>query len=90
MKNSLEYHIDNTLCKVNKGIAVIKKQRHALPLKSLLTIYKVLLRPLIDYRDIIYDQPRNSSFCGQLQSVQYKATLAIAGAAQGTSREKTS
>lgn len=89
-KLAFKHHIDNTLYKVNKGIAVIKKQRHALPLKSLLTIYKVLLRPLIDYRDIIYDQPRNSSFCGQLQSVQYKATLAIAGAAQGTSREKTS
>ena len=80
MKNSLEYHIDNMLCKVNKGIAVIKELRPTLPQKSLITIYKVLLRPLIDHGYIIYDQPHNSSFRGKLQAVQYKAALAIEGA----------
>ena len=49
------------------------------------TIYKVFLRPLIDYGDIIYDQPQNESFCEKLESVQYKATLAITGAIQGIS-----
>ena len=52
------------------------------------TIYKVFLRPLIDYGDIIYDQPQNESFCEKLESVQYKAALAITGAIQGTSRDK--
>ena len=47
-KLTFKHHIDNTLCKVNKGIAVIKILRHVLPRKSLLTIYKVFLRPLID------------------------------------------
>ena len=56
--------------------------------KSLLTIYKVFLRPLIDYGNIIYDQPHSSSFCEKLESAQYKATLEITGAIQGTSREK--
>ena len=37
--------------KVKKGISVIKKLRHTLLQKSLLTIYKVFLRPLIDYGD---------------------------------------
>ena len=46
------------------------------------------MRPLIDYGDIIYDQPHNSSFCEKLESVQYKAVLPITGAIQGTSREK--
>ena len=59
-----------------------------MPRKSLLTIYKAFLRPLIDYGDIIYDQPYNESFCDKLESVQYKAALAITGAIQGTSREK--
>ena len=40
-KITFKHHIDKTLCKVNKGIAVIKKLRHTLPRKSLLTIYKV-------------------------------------------------
>ena len=54
-------------------------------MKIFLTIYKVLLRPLIHYRDIIYDQPHNSSFCEKLESMQYKTALAITGAIQGTS-----
>ena len=51
-----------------------------MPQKSLLTIFKAFLRPLIDYGDIIYDQPQNESFREKLKSVQYKAALAIAGA----------
>ena len=43
---------------------------------------------MIDYGDIIYDQPQNESFCNKIESVQYKAALAITGAIQGTSREK--
>ena len=70
------------LCKVNKGIAVIK--RCTLPRKSLLTIYKVFLRPVRP----IYDQPHISFFCKKLKSVRYKAVLTITGATQGTSREK--
>ena len=34
-------HINSAISKVNKGISVIKKLRHTLPQKSLLTIYKV-------------------------------------------------
>ena len=59
-----------------------------MPRKSLITIYKVFLRPLIDYGDIIYDQPNNDSFCEKLESIQYKAALAITGAIQGTSRDR--
>ena len=47
-KLNFKHHIDNTLFKVNKRVAVINKLRHALPRESLLTIYKVFLRPLID------------------------------------------
>ena len=46
------------------------------------------MRPLIDYGDIIYDQPQNESFCEKLDSIQDKAALAITDAIQGTSREK--
>ena len=86
--NFKQQHIDSVILKINKGISVIKKLRHSLPRKSLLTIYKAFLRPLIDYGDIIYDQPQNESFCEKLESVQYKAALAITGAMQGTSRDK--
>ena len=81
MKNSV-------ISEVNKGISVIKKLRHTLLRKPLITIYKVFLRPLTDYGDIIYDQPNNDSFCEKLKSVQYKAALAITDAIQGTSRDR--
>ena len=45
------------------------------------------MRPLIDYGDIIYDQPQNESFCEKLESVQYKVALAITGAIKGSSRK---
>ena len=40
-----------------------KKTRPSLPRKPLMKIYKAFLKPLIDYGDIIYDQPQNESFC---------------------------
>ena len=57
-----------------------------MPRKSFITIYKAFLRSLIG--DIIYDQSQNKSFCENLESVQYKAALAITGALQGTSHSK--
>ena len=46
------------------------------------------MRHLIDYGDVIYGQPQNESFCEKLESLQYKAGLAITGAIQGTSRDR--
>ena len=47
------------------------------------------MRPIIDYGDIIYDQPKNESFLWEkVKSAQYKATLAIADAIQHSSRDK--
>ena len=69
-KRNFKQHIDSVIPKINKGISVIKTFRHSLPRKSLLTIYKAFLRPLIDYKNIIYDQPQNEAFCEKLESVQ--------------------
>ena len=87
-KLAFKHHIDHTFCEVNKSIAVIKKLRYTLSRISLLTIYKIFLWSLINYGYILYGQPHNSSFCEKLESIQYKEALAIAGAIQGTSREK--
>ena len=58
-KLNFKQHIESAIVKINKGVAVIKKLRYSLPCKSLITIYKAFLRPLIDYGDIINDQPQN-------------------------------
>ena len=87
-KLNFKKHIDSIISKVNKGISVIKKLKYTLPRKSLIVIYKSFIRPLIDYGDIIYDQPQNEAFCEKLETLQYQAALAITGAIQGTSRDK--
>ena len=83
----MKQHINSAISKVNKGISALKKLRKSLPRKSLVTIYKAFLRPLIDYGDVIYELPQIESFCKKIESVQYKATLAITGTIQGTSRD---
>ena len=52
-KLNFKQHVDSAISKVNKGISVIRKLRLTLPRNSLITIYKVFLRPLIDYRLIL-------------------------------------
>ena len=59
-----------------------------LPRSSLLTIYKTFIRSRLHYADIIYDQAYNSAFHDKVDSIQYNACLAIAGAIRGTSTEK--
>ena len=74
MRNLILNNIfDSAISKVNKGISLIKKIRYSLLRKSLFTIYKDFLRPLIDYGDIIYEKPQNDSFSEKLESMQYKA-----------------
>ena len=47
----------------------MKNLCHSLPRKSLIKIYQAFLRSLIDYGDIIYDQPQNECFCEKLESL---------------------
>ena len=59
-----------------------------LPRKALLTIYKSIIRPHLDYGDILYDKPNNENVQNKIEKVQYRACLTITGAIQGTSKEK--
>ena len=47
-----------------------------------------VMRPQMFYGDISYDQPQNESSCEKIESLQYRAALAITGAIQGTFRER--
>ena len=74
--------------KINKTISLLRKLRNNLLRAPLVTIYKSFTRLHLDYGDILYDQTFNNSFHERLQSIQYNAALAIAGAIRGTFREK--
>ena len=46
------------------------------------------IRYHLDYGDVVYDYPGNASFIQKIESVQYNASLAIAGCFLGTSWDK--
>ena len=73
--------------KANKS-NIIKNLNLSLPRSSLISINKSFVRPHLDCGDIIYDQPNNASLSNKIESVQYKAVLAITRAIKGTSKEK--
>ena len=80
MKNILVYSLMK-----NSLVSIILMTIH---FAKLMKVYKVFSRSLIDYGDIIYDQPHNSFFCEKLEPVQYKAALVITGVIQSTFHEK--
>ena len=86
MKLNFQLHIKEKISKAMTGICIIKKLSNVLRKKSLTTIYKSFVRPHLDYGDLIYDQPNNESFCQQIKSVQYNASLSITVVIKGTSR----
>ena len=72
-KLNFQEHLNNVLSKVNKTIGLLCKLEAFLLHQSLFTVYKVFIRPHLDYRDIIYDQTYNESFIKKWS--QYNITL---------------
>ena len=54
--------MNNEINKCNKIIGLTKILSLILSKKSLLTIHKSIVRPNLDYADIIYDKTFNESF----------------------------
>ena len=81
-------HLKGKFSIINNGMALLRKLRNSIPRKPLLSKYKTILRPHLDYCDFIYDNHHNEKFTDTLESIQYNAALAITGAIKGTSKEK--
>ena len=75
------------MSKVDKTIGLLCKLEAVLPRSSLVTTYRALIRPHLDYGDIMYDQAYKESFHQKLESIQGNAAPAKTGAIRGTSRE---
>ena len=81
-KLNFEEYFNKIGPKVNKTVGIFCKLQDVLPRST-------LLRPHLDYGDIIYDQVFNESFHAKLKSLEYYATLAIIVAIRGSFTEKT-
>ena len=87
-KFTFENHIYMVTTKINKTIGLLRKLQNPLPRTALIKIYKAFVRPYLDYGDILYGQAFNLSFQQKLESIQFRAFLAITDVIRGTSREK--
>ena len=89
-------HLSEKIKKAKLNLGIIKHLSRFLPLKTLDQMYKTLVRPHLDYCDVIYHIPSKQTQLGgvlnvlmeEVEKVQYQAALAITGAWQGSSRSK--
>ena len=100
-KLSFAKHISEKISTARKGIGMIKHLAPFLPLKSRDQVFKMHVRPHLDYCDMIYhipvktretvdfDSSRSLNYQMQaLESTQYQGALAVSGAWKGSNQEK--
>ena len=80
-------HISEAVRKAAKGLSLLKYLSKYVPRKILDLSYKLYVRPLLDYGDVIYHNQRED-LMHLVEQVQYKAALIVTGCWQGTSRVK--
>ena len=95
---SFSAHVKSAISKSRKGIGLLKYLSKYLPRHTLNELYKLYVRPHLDYGDVIYHVPAKvckfscsvilTSLMEKLESIQYSAARAITGTWRGTSREK--
>ena len=97
-KLSFSSHIKSTISKTRRGIGLLKYLSQYLSRHTLNNLYKLYVRPHLDYGDFIYHIPAKvcefsndiilPNLMEKIESVQYSAALVVTGAWRGTSREK--
>ena len=100
-KLTFAHHVSDKIATARKGIGIIKHLAPYLPLKSRDQIFKMHIRPLLEYCDFIYHIPVKSRETNdfdtsrtlnyqmnKLESTQYQAALAVSGTWKGTNRAK--
>ncbi len=101
-KLSFKSHTTAKISMARKGIGIIKKIYPFVSRKTLNDVYKMYIRPHLDYADVLYHIPNKDllTFLStneeydlhvnmkRIESVQYDAALAVSGAWRGSSRTK--
>ena len=90
-KLNFQSHIKEAIIKAKRGIGIIRFLSKYVSRDVLDQIYKLYVRPHLDYGDIIYhkyDPDLKLDFAKKLESTQYSAVLAVTGAWLGTNTDK--
>ena len=95
---SFTKHIAEKTAKARKGIGIIRYLSSYVTLDTLDQIYKLFVRPHLDYCDIIFHIPQKcsifdssinlTSLMNSLESTQYLAARAVSGTWKGTNTSK--
>ena len=84
-------HVREKITSARRGIGVIRYLSKYVTRDVLDQMYKLYVRPHLDYGDIIYhkhDPDMNLEFTKKLEATQYSAALAVSGAWRGTNKSK--
>ena len=77
-------HVNALIAKASKRLAVIKRYRKILPRTALTTLYIAMVRPILEYGDVLYyNSPL--SIGRSIEQVQRRAALACTGGYRHTS-----
>ena len=90
-KLSFQSHVREAIIKARKGVGIIRFLSKYVSRDVLDQIYKLYVRPHLDYGDIIYhrhDPEFKLEFTRRLESTQYSAAQAVSGAWRGTNTDK--
>jgi hypothetical protein len=80
-------HIDKLIDKASKRVTMLKRYQHKLPRPALETIYLTMIRPVLEYGNIIYDNCPNY-INNKLEAVQRRAALICTGAYRHTENKR--
>jgi hypothetical protein len=75
---SWKAHIEQITDKANRRLGILRSLKYKLNRSSLETIYKSLIRPILEYGDIVWSSPSQNLDC--LESVQLNAARVVTGA----------
>ena len=91
-------HVNDKFKTAKRYIGILKFLSNYLPIKTLDQVYKMYVRPHLDYGDVIYHIPQSQSIFNysislhplmeRIEQVQYQAALAITGCWRGSNRNK--
>ena len=81
---SWECHIQNIFEKASKRLNLLKLLKYKINRSTLVCLYKSLIRPLMEYGDVIWDNCIEGD-AHLLENIQYECARVVTGAIKGTS-----
>ena len=73
-------HVNEVICKVNRSLGPFYAVADYLPRNTLNLIYKIYLRPIFDYCDVVYDSNLTVTDAMRLERLQLKIARLVTGA----------